>query len=243
MGEMGENGVSSMLKEVQELAKKFKEEDELYISPYQHLEKATMLQEACIIHNPVTMCENPHKCCTVIVQLLYLQNMGQYLSGTEATKVFFGVTKLFMLDDASLHHMVYLFIKDVAETCNPDDVIIVMSCLIKDMTCDVDLYQGNALHILICIVNATMLGAIERYIKQAIIDTSGQVSSSALISVSHLFNSSLECVAVIHQWISETTEATGNANEMVQFHAIQLLYQIKSHDHLGVSKLVSQFLQ
>jgi len=30
---------------------------------------------------------------------------------------------------------------------------------------------------------------------------------------------------------------------MVQFHAMQLLYQIKSHDRLGVSKLVSQFSQ
>jgi hypothetical protein len=41
MGDMGENGVSSMLKEVQELAEKFKvEEDEQYISPYAHLEKA-----------------------------------------------------------------------------------------------------------------------------------------------------------------------------------------------------------
>lgn len=40
-------GVSSMIREVQELAEKFKvEEDEQYISPYAHLEKATVLQEA-----------------------------------------------------------------------------------------------------------------------------------------------------------------------------------------------------
>ena len=67
------------------------------------------------------------------------------MSSTEATEVFFGVTKLFMSDDASLRRMVYLFIKDVAETCNPDDVIIVTSCLTKDMTCDVDLYRPRLL--------------------------------------------------------------------------------------------------
>ena len=40
-------GVTSMIREVQELAEKFKvEEDEQYISPYAHLEKATVLQEA-----------------------------------------------------------------------------------------------------------------------------------------------------------------------------------------------------
>jgi hypothetical protein len=45
----GENamGMASMMREVQELAEKFKvEEDEQYISPYAHLEKATVLQEA-----------------------------------------------------------------------------------------------------------------------------------------------------------------------------------------------------
>jgi len=247
MADGGENdnmGVSSMLKEVQELAEKFKvEEDEQYISPYAHLEKATVLQEARIFHDPNQVRENPRKCCTVIAQLLHLQNTGQFLSGVEATDVFFGVTKLFMSDDASLRRMVYLFIKDVAETCNPDDVIIVTSCLTKDMTCDVDLYRGNALRVLVRIVDAAMLGAIERYVKQAIVDASGQVSSSALVSATHLFNSSPECAAVVRRWISETQEATSSSNEMVQFHAIQLLYQIKQHDKLAVNKLVTQFSQ
>lgn len=246
MGDTGNGnmGMSSMLKEVQELAEKFKvEEDEQYVSPYAHLEKATVLQEARIFHDPSAVRENPRKCCTVIAQLLHLQNTGQYLSSVEATDVFFGVTKLFMSDDASLRRMVYLFIKDVAETCNPDDVIIVTSCLTKDMTCDVDLYRGNALRVLVRIVDAAMLGAIERYVKQAIVDSSGQVSSSALVSASHLFSTSPECAAVVRRWISETTEATSSSNEMVQFHAMQLLYQIKSHDRLGVSKLVSQFSQ
>lgn len=46
-GENGPMGMASMMREVQELADKFKvEEDEQYISPYAHLEKATVLQEA-----------------------------------------------------------------------------------------------------------------------------------------------------------------------------------------------------
>lgn len=243
-GQNGEMGINSMLKEVQELAEKFKtEEDEQYVSPYAHLEKATVLQEARIFHDPTAVRENPRKCCTVIAQLLHLQNTGQYLSGVEATEVFFGVTKLFMSDDASLRRMVYLFIKDVAETCDPDDVIIVTSCLTKDMTCDVDLYRGNALRVLVRIVDSAMLSAIERYVKQAIVDSSGQVSSSAMVSAVHLFNQSPESAAIVRRWISETTEATASPNEMVQFHAMQLLYQIKSHDRLGVSKLVTQFSQ
>jgi coatomer subunit gamma len=235
-------GMQAMLKEVQDLADKFKvEEDVEYTSPYASLEKAAVLQDARIFHDPHEVRENPRKCCTVIAQLLHLQNMGQTLQAAEATEVFFGVTKLFMSDDASLRRMVYLFIKEVAETCDPDDIIIVTSCLTKDMTCDVDLYRGNALRVLVRIVDAAMLGAIERYVKQAIVDSSGQVSSAALVSSLHLFNSSPESAAIVKRWISEVTEATASPNEMVQFHAMQLLYQIKAHDRLGVSKVVQQY--
>jgi len=230
--------------EVQVLAEKFKvEDDEQYYSPYAHLEKAAVLQEARIFHDPTAVRENPRKCCTVIAQLLHLQNTGQTLSSVEATDVFFGVTKLFMSDDASLRRMVYLFIKEVSENCSPDDVIIVTSSLTKDMTCDVDLYRANALRVLTRIVDSAMLGAIERYVKQAVVDASAQVSSAALISAIQLFEKSNDCAAIVKRWISETQEATSNPNEMVQFHAVQLLYMIKAHDRLGVSKLVTQFSQ
>jgi len=236
--------VDMISQEVQVLAEKFKvDDDDQYLSPYAHLEKAAVLQEARIFHDPTAVRENPRKCCTVIAQLLHLQNTGQTLSSAEATEVFFGVTKLFMSDDASLRRMVYLFIKEVAENCSPDDVIIVTSSLTKDMTCDVDLYRANALRVLTRIVDSAMLGAIERYVKQAIVDASPQVSSAALISAIQLFQKSSDCASIVKRWISETQEATSNPSEMVQFHAVQLLYLIKAHDRLGVSKLVTQFSQ
>jgi len=230
-----------MIREVQDLAEKFKEDDEQYISPYAQLNKSNVLQDARIFHDPTVVRENPRKCCTVIAQLLHLQNTGQYMTSTEGTEVFFGVTKLFMSDDASLRRMVYLFIKDVAETCEHDDIIIVIQCLTKDMNSDADLYRGNALRVLARIVDASILGSIERYVKQAIVDASPLVSSSALVSASHLYNSNPECATIVKRWITETSDATQSPNEMVQFHAMQLLYQIKAHDRLGISKLVSQF--
>eukprot|EP00591_Stephanopyxis_turris_P008575 CAMPEP_0195517586 /NCGR_PEP_ID=MMETSP0794_2-20130614/11021_1 /TAXON_ID=515487 /ORGANISM="Stephanopyxis turris, Strain CCMP 815" /LENGTH=941 /DNA_ID=CAMNT_0040646409 /DNA_START=44 /DNA_END=2869 /DNA_ORIENTATION=+ len=245
MTESGENlNVQSLIKEVQVLADKFKtEDDENYVSPFAHLEKATVLQEARIFHDPTAVRENPRQCCTVIAQLLHLQNTGQILNSNESTEVFFGVTKLFMSDDASLRRMVYLFIKEMAESCNPDDVIIVTSSLTKDMTCDVDLYRANALRVLAKIVDAAMLGAIERYVKQAIVDSSNQVSSAALISGAQLFLSNQESANIVKRWVSETKEATDSQNEMVQYHALGLMYQIKQHDRLAVSKLVSQMGQ
>jgi coatomer protein complex subunit gamma len=237
--------MSAVMKEVQVLADKFKTEDDLepYVSPYAYLEKAAVLQEARCFNDSMEVRENPRKCCTVIAQLLHLNNTGQALASVEATEVFFGVTKLFMSEDPSLRRMVYLFIKEVAETCDPDDVIIVTSSLTKDMACDVDLYRANALRVLARIIDAAMLGAIERYVKQAIVDSSPMVSSAALVSATHLFNASPENAVIVRRWIGETQEATASPNEMVQLHAIQLLYQIKANDRLGISKLVQQFSQ
>lgn len=213
--------VNNLLSEVTQALDKFKLEDDApadshYYSPYANLEKAAVLQEARCFHDPTAVRESPRKCCTVIAQLLHLTDTGQYLNSAEATEVFFGVTKLFMSDDASLRRMVYLFIKDVAETCDPDDVIIVTSSLTKDMTCDVDLYRANALRVLARIIDGAMLGAIERYVKQAVVDSSGQVSSAALVSATHLFEKNAESEAIVKRWISETVEATSSPNEMVQ---------------------------
>ena len=180
-----------------------------------------------------------------VIQLIQA-NPNNLLTSTEATEVFFGVTKLFMSEDASLRRMVYLFIKEVAETCNPDDVIIVTSSLTKDMTCDVDLYRANALRVLSRIIDTGMLGAIERYVKSAIVDSSAQVASAALVSSLHLLRSGGNPnLAIIKRWISEITTASSitssvnNAsNPMVQFHAYVLLYQLKKGDKLGIRKLV-----
>jgi len=241
MNEDGSLSVSNVIKEIKDLKDKFKTEDyEQPPSPYAFLEKATVLQEARIFHDPKIVREDPRQCCIVITKIIHLIANGQPLTSVEVTDVFFGVTKLFMSDDASLRRMVYLFIKEVAEACNPDDVIIVTSSLTKDMTSDADLYRANAIRVLTRIVDAPMLGAIERYVKQAIVDQHPLVASAALVSATHLFTKSPECASIVRRWVSETSKATESPFEMVQFHSMLLLYQIKMHDKLGVSKLVAQ---
>lgn len=43
---------------------------------------------------------------------------------------------------------------------------------------------------------------------------------------------------VVRRWVNEVQEAVTSQHEMVQYHALSLLYQIKAHDRLAVSKLV-----
>ena len=67
-----------------------------------------------------------------------------------------------------------------------DQVIIVTSSLMKDMNSRIDLYRSNAIRVLCNITDAGLLGQIERYLKQAVVDKSAAVSSAALVSGMHL---------------------------------------------------------
>lgn len=206
-------------------------------TPYQHLEKATVLQECRVFHDASVVTQNPRRCCLLITKLLFLLVKGDSFSSAEVTEVFFGVTKLFQSTDVNLRRMMYLFIKEVAETCNPDDVIIVTSSLTKDMNTGEDLYRANAMRVLAKIIDAAMLGAIERYLKQAIVDRNAFVASSALTAGLNLFQ---KCPEIVRRWINEVQEAVTSVNEMVQYQALSLLYKIKQHDRLAVSKTVQQ---
>lgn len=228
---------ATLLQEFQNLKDKFKNEDDSSgdrDSPYQSLEKSTVLQESRLFHDSTV---NPRRCCQMITKLLFLLVRGEAFTSSEVTEVFFGVTKLFQSDDVNLRRMMYLFIKEVAETCNPDDVIIVTSSLTKDMNTGEDLYRANSMRVLAKIIDSTMLGAIERYLKQAIVDRNAFVASSALMAGLRLFRG---CPEIVRRWINEVQEAVNSSSDMVQYHALSLLYKIKQHDRLAVSKTVQQ---
>lgn len=130
---------------------------------------------------------------------------GEQLGSTEATEAFFAMTKLFQSKDVILRRMVYLGIKELSSIA--DDVIIVTSSLTKDMTGREDLYRAAAIRALCSITDATMLQAIERYMKQAIVDRNPAVSSAALVSSLHLTKVAND---VVKRWVNEAQEAVNS---------------------------------
>jgi coatomer protein complex subunit gamma len=102
--------------------------------------------------------------------------------------------------------------------------------------------------------------AIERNIKTAIVDKVPSVSSAALVSSYHLLPVARD---IVRRWQSETQEAAStskssggfmgfggsashamaasNTNYMTQYHAIGLLYQMRSHDRMALVKMVQQY--
>ena len=108
---------------------------------------------------------------------------------------------------------------------------------------------------------ASTVQAIERNIKTAIVDKTPSVSSAALVSSYHLLPIARD---IVRRWQSETQEAASsskssggfslgfggssnqslaasNTNFMTQYHAIGLLYQMRSHDRMALVKMVQQY--
>ncbi|KAH8276265.1 hypothetical protein KR026_008502 [Drosophila bipectinata] len=199
---------------------------------YQNLEKTSVLQETRTFNEtPV----NARKCIHILTKILYLINQGEQLVAREATDCFFAMTKLFQSKDVVLRRMVYLGIKELSSIA--EDVIIVTSSLTKDMTGKEDLYRAAAIRALCSITDNTMLQAVERYMKQCIVDKNAAVSCAALVSSLRLASTSGD---VVKRWANEAQEALNSDNIMVQYHALGLLYHIRKSDRLAVSKLVNK---
>lgn len=192
---------------------------------------------------------------TKIAVLLFT---GEQFPTNEATTLFFGISKLFQNKDPSLRQMVYLILKELAGTA--EDVIMSTSIIMKDTAVGSDvLYRANAIRALCRIIDGSTVQGIERLIKTAIVDKTPSVSSAALVSSYHLLPIARD---VVRRWQSETQEAassskqsTGflgfssssqthaisNSNFMTQYHAIGLLYQMRSHDRMALVKMVQQY--
>lgn len=204
-------------------------------NPFQNLEKTSVLQEARTFNEtPV----NAKKCIHILTKILYLINQGESLGTREATECFFAMTKLFQSKDLVLRRMVYLGIKELSTIA--EDVIIVTSSLTKDMTGKEDLYRAPAIRALCSITDPTMLQAVERYMKQCIVDRNAAVSSASLVSSLHL--ASQGAGDVVKRWANEAQEALNSDNIMVQYHALGLLNHIRRNDRLAVAKLVNKLI-
>ncbi|RWS30904.1 Coatomer subunit gamma-2-like protein [Leptotrombidium deliense] len=218
-------------------AKREKKDDEdgSAAGMFAKLQKTAVLQEARVFNEtPV----NARKCALILTKILYLINQGESLSTQEATDAFFNMTKLFQSKDTTLRRLVYIGIKELSKLA--ENVYVVTSSLTTDMNAKEDQCRPSAIRTLTTITDVTMFQAIERYMKQAIVDKNAAVASAALVSSLHMAKVIPEG---IKRWVNEAQEAVNSDNVMVQHHALGLLYHIRKSDRLAVSKLVSKYIR
>ncbi|RMD44158.1 hypothetical protein DV735_g939, partial [Chaetothyriales sp. CBS 134920] len=219
------------------------------------LDRTSVFQDARLFNSsPIS----PRKCRVLLTKIAVLLFTGEKFPTNEATTLFFSISKLFQNKDPSLRQMVYLIVKELAHSA--EDIIMFTAIIQRDVTVGSEvIYKANAIRALCRIIDATNVQGMERLIKTAIVDKSPAVSSAALVSSYHLLPIARD---VVKRWQSETQEAataksggsflsfsTGsshalsaaNTNYMNQYHAIGLLYQMRSHDRMALQKMVQQY--
>ncbi|KAF9245682.1 coatomer subunit gamma [Melanogaster broomeanus] len=241
-----------------------KKEEESGLSSYYN-NKTTIIQEASVFNDsPIS----PRKCRALLTRIVYLLYIGENFSSQEATRLFFGTTKLFQHKDSALRQMVYLAIKELATTA--EDVIMVTSSIMKDMQPNSEvIYRPNAIRALCRIIDPSMAQGVERFFKAAIVDRTPSISSAALVSSYHLFPHAKD---VVKRWVNEAQEAvnaksspslfggssggylnfgsSSSSNNgyqpipstscITQYHALGLLYLIRQQDRMAVTKMIQQ---
>eukprot|EP01091_Cochliopodium_minus_P016954 TRINITY_DN6512_c0_g1_i1.p1 TRINITY_DN6512_c0_g1~~TRINITY_DN6512_c0_g1_i1.p1 ORF type:complete len:903 (-),score=286.64 TRINITY_DN6512_c0_g1_i1:47-2755(-) len=203
--------------------------------PYQNLEKGVILQEKGIFNKTPL---NIKGCCDLLTKILVLINRGETFNPTEATDLFFAVTKLFQSHDQTLRRIVYLVLKEL--TPFTESSIIIISSLTKDMNSKIDNFRSNSTRVLTGILktDSSLLVQAERNLKQLVVDKEPYVASSALVSGYHL-SQTPSGSDVVKRWFNEIQTALKGKDPNAQHHALGLLYQIRKSDRLSVSKLVT----
>jgi coatomer subunit gamma len=209
------------------------------VNPFENLDTATVLQQCRAFHDPEVVSRHPRRCCEILTRLLYLMAQGFRFTTADSASVFFGVTKLFSSDNWNLRRLVYLFLKEVAETSSPDTIIIVLQSLIKDFNeTSHEILQSNALRVLTRIVDSTTLNSLDRYYREAVVDTSAVVAAAGLTSGLYLLRTP-GTTDIVKRWVGEIQTRMTAREPMVRFHAMCLLHSLKASDNLGISRLLS----
>ena len=199
MATQGAQWLQGMKEAAMSLSKgKEKGDDDEQYNPFAGISKSAVLQE-CRCFNDREI--NARKCVNILTKVLWLLAQGEKLTALETTDIFFGATKLLQNKDQQLRRMIYLILKELKP--KPEEVLIVVATLTKDMNSKIDLNRANAIRVLGAIIAATdptLLVQIERHLKQALVDKNCFVAASALVAGIHLMPVNGE---VVRRWVNE----------------------------------------
>ncbi|PRT52807.1 Coatomer subunit gamma [Wickerhamiella sorbophila] len=186
-------------------------------------------------------------------KLLKLLYHGETFPQEEATELFYTISKLFQKPSPGLRQSTYLVLRELRPSV--DSTLMLVAAIMKDVQGGPgQVYRPDALRTLVNIVDESQLESIDRLMRMAIVDKDGSISSAALVSAYHLLPISKESV---RRWTTEIQEAL-HANKVymsaaqahtgidtrnpqsaiVQYHALGLLYRLRSHDRMALLKMI-----
>lgn len=128
---------------------------------------------------------------------------------------------------------------------NENEVFIVISCLTKDVqVTENDVFKANALRVLTKIIDEQYVQNIEKFLRQALIDKSNHVISTAVVAHMDLHSKKGHSAEVAKKSVNELQDKLFNSNDgFIQYQALLILFEMKKKDNMASLKLLFQLTQ
>ena len=218
----------------------FRFNDEVKIIPvprFDDLRKDLTLQNASIFNDKNVQSE---QCIEILINLIYLLNKGEKFSEKEKESIFFSATKLLHNANPILRRIIFLFVKHLNWW---QSSFILTGSLITELNGDDDLIKPNCFRLLGQITDASSVNVVERLLKEAINNKNHEVASSALCCTLFM---SLKGFGIAKSWINEISEKLNSSlseENLLTFHTLLLLKEIKKNDKLFLIKIFSRIAE
>ena len=211
--------------------------DEVKVIPvprFDDLRKDLTLQSASIFNEKNIQNE---QCIEILINLIYLLNKGEKFSEKEKETIFFSATKLLHSANPILRRIIFLFVKHLNWW---QSSFILTGSLITELNGDDDLIKPNCFRLLGQITDASSVNVVERLLKEAINNKNHEVASSALSCTLFMC---LKGFGIAKSWINEISEKLSSSlgeENLLTFHTLLLLKEIKKNDKLFLIKIFSK---
>ena len=214
--------------------------DEVKVIPvprFDDLRKDLTLQSASIFNEKNIQNE---QCIEILINLIYLLNKGEKFSEKEKETIFFSATKLLHSANPILRRIIFLFVKHLNWW---QSSFILTGSLITELNGDDDLIKPNCFRLLGQITDASSVNVVERLLKEAINNKNHEVASSALSCTLFMC---LKGFGIAKSWINEISEKLNSSlgeENLLTFHTLLLLKEIKKNDKLFLIKIFSKIAE
>ena len=214
--------------------------DEVKIIPvprFDSLRKDLTLQNASIFNEKNIQNE---QCIEILINLIYLLNKGEKFTEKEKESIFFSATKLLHSANPILRRVIFLFVKHLNWW---QSSFILTGSLITELNGDDDLIKPNCFRLLGEITDASSVNVVDRLLREAINNKNHEVASSALCCTLFM---TLKGFPIAKQWINEISEKLSsslNEENLLTFHTLLLLREIKKNDKLFLIKIFSRIAE
>ena len=202
------------------------------VKRFDELRKDLLVQNALTTFNEKNIQSN--QCIDILVNLIYLLNKGEKFTEAEKEKIFFSATKLLHSANPMLRRIIFLFVKHLNWW---QSSFILTGSLITELNNDDDLIKPNCFRLLGQITDASSINVVERLLKVAISNNNHEVASSALSCTLFMC---LKGFGVGKTWVNEISEKLNSSlseENLLTFHTLLLLKEIKKNDKLFLIKI------